>query len=158
LRSRFRKHRSRTTDEEVWCPSVVNRLDKARKEVTHLTKCMPMARLGLVTPHIHPSTSQEGGDDPNFFPTTVQECSIRLQEAKRAVKDIVDNSVSQRENERRERIKDLSSSLSKNAKAHGQRLRRLQKSEDIKHLFLKGALNHTSPPRSYTDRNTASPM
>jgi hypothetical protein len=74
-------------------------LDKTRKEVTHLTKCMPMARTGLVTPHIHPSTSQEGGDDSNFFPTTVQECSIRLREAKRAVKDIVDNSASQRENE-----------------------------------------------------------
>ncbi len=96
-----------------------------------------MARTGLVTPHIHPSTSQEGGDDPIFIPATVQECSTRLREAKRVVKDIVDNSVCQRENERHERIKDISSSPSKNAKAYGHRLRRLQKSEDIKQLFMK---------------------
>jgi hypothetical protein len=68
------------------------------------------------------------------------------------VKDIVDNSVGQRESERRERLQDLSLSPSKNAKAHGQRLRRLQKSEDIKQLFMKLKVLRTTHHRQGVTR------
>lgn len=112
-------------------------LDKARKEVTRLTKCLSMARTGLVIPQNLFSPPQVDGIDPPNIPATVQECSTRLREAKRAVKEIVDKSVQHRDQERRERIKELSSSLCKNDKEQGKILRRLQKAEDIKQLFKK---------------------
>ena len=58
-----------------------------------------------------------------------------MREAKHAVKDLVDTSVKQRDKERKERIKDLSSSPFQAVKEQGRRLRRLQKAEDMKQLF-----------------------
>ncbi len=112
-------------------------LDKARKEVTRLTKSLSMARTGLITPQVHHPPQQAAARDDPDVPRTVHDCSIRLQEAKRAVKDIVDASVQHREKERRERIRDLSVSPFKTNRAQGQILRRLQKAEDIKQLFQK---------------------
>ena len=126
-------------------------LDKARKEVTRLTKCLSMARTGLVTPpHATPMPRQIERED--IIPATVQECSTRLREAKRVVKELVDTSVHQRDNERRERMKDLSSSPFKTDRDHGQRLRHLQKAEDIKQLFRKLKMLRTPEQRHRVTR------
>ncbi len=53
------------------------------------------------------------------------------------MKELVQNSFPQRDKEQRERIKALAASPSKSDKEHCQKLRRLQKAEDIKHLFRK---------------------
>jgi hypothetical protein len=83
-------------------------LDMARREVTRLTKCLSMARTGLVIPpHANPQPRQI--DWEVTLPKAVQESSTRLRAAKRVVKELVDTSVRQRDNARRESMKDLSS-------------------------------------------------
>ena len=58
----------------------------------------------------------------------------------------------QRDKERRERIKDLASSPFKADKEQGQRLRRLQKAEDIKQLFRKLKVLRTTTQRQGVTR------
>ena len=70
-------------------------------------------------------------------PTTIQECSIQLCEAKQRVKEIVQNSFPQRDKEQREQIKTLSASPFKSDKKHSKILRELQKAKNIKQLFRK---------------------
>jgi hypothetical protein len=123
--------------KQVGSPALSIVLDKARKEVTRLTKCLSMARTGLVTATAISSIQAAEWVDPLPPSMTIQECLTKLRDAKRAVQDIVDSSVQHRQTERHERIKELSSSPLKNDKEQGQILRRLQKAEDIKQLFRK---------------------
>ena len=112
-------------------------LDKARKTVTMLTKCLSMARTGLDITRYLTSSTQADWDTPFTTPTTIHECSIQLRAAKQRVNEIVKNSFPQRDKERREQIKVLSESSQKSDQAHGITLRKLQKAEDIKQLFRK---------------------
>ncbi|KAI2489362.1 hypothetical protein MHU86_25235 [Fragilaria crotonensis] len=112
-------------------------LDKAQKSVTSMTKCLSMARTGLdITSYLTPPT-QAKWDTPFIIPTTIQECSKQLREAKQHVKEIVKQSFPQRDKERRELIKVLSASPRKSDKERSTTLRKLQKAEDIKQLFKK---------------------
>ena len=96
-----------------------------------------MARTGLdITSYLNSSTQAEW-DTPFIIPTTIRECSIQLRAAKQRVNEIVKNSFPQRDKESRELIKVLSASPQKSDKAHSITLRKLQKAEDIKHLFRK---------------------
>jgi exonuclease III len=122
-------------------------LDKARKNVTRLTKCLSMARTGLDTTTLLVSTSQASWDEPFIIPTTIQDCSTQLREAKRKVQDIVNTSFPQRAQERLDRITELISSPFPSDKTHGQLLRRLQKAEDVKQLFRKLKALRTSDQR-----------
>ena len=93
-------------------------LDRVRKSVTMLTKCLSMARTGLdITRYLHPPT-QGDWDHPFNTPTTVHGCSTQLREAKQKVKELVQNSFPQRDTEQRERIKALAASPFKSDKEH----------------------------------------
>jgi hypothetical protein len=113
-------------------------LDKARKAVPRLTKCLSMARTKLdSTAHMQPAANSEW-EDPFIMPTTIQECTVQLREAKRKVQEIVDSSFHQRDKERSDRIKDLAASPFKRSdKEHSKLLCRMQKAEDVKQLFRK---------------------
>ena len=112
-------------------------LDKARKTVTRLTNCLSMARTGLeMTPHLV-SPTQAPWDEPFLIPTTIEDCSSQLRVAKRKVQDLVKSSFPQREQERRERIQELSVSPFPSDQEHSKLLRRLQKAEDVNQLFRK---------------------
>ena len=80
-------------------------LDKARKKVTRLTKCLSMARTGLdITGHL--SSEERAAWDESFrIPTTIHECTTQLREAKRLVQEIVDFSFVKREQEQREKFR-----------------------------------------------------
>jgi len=111
-------------------------LDKARKKVTRLTKCLSMARTALDnTAQLSPEHHQAQWEEPFIIPQTVQECTEQIREAKRQVQEIVDSSFKQRDKERRERIQDQAASPFKTDKVHGQLLRCMQKAEDVKQLF-----------------------
>ena len=127
-------------------------LDKARKLVTKLTKCLSMARTGLdVATHLHPST-QADWDEPFIVPQTIQECTTQLRSAKRKVSDLVNSSFPTRDVERRNRIQDLAMSSNKSEKETVQILRRLQKAEDIKQLFRKLKALRTTDKRQGVTR------
>ena len=112
-------------------------LDKAKKTVVCLKKCLSMARTGRdVTPHLTNSQLSDW-DEPFLIPTTVQECSKQLREANRKVDDIIQASFATRDQERRARITALEQSPLRGDKEHCQKLRQLQKAEDIKQLFQK---------------------
>ena len=122
-------------------------LDKARKNVTRLTKCLSMARTGLDTTALLVPPNQAPWDEPFLIPTTIQDCTTQLREAKRQVQEIVNTSFPQRAQERLDRITELMSSPFPTDKAHGQLLRRLQKAEDVKQLFRKLKVLRTTDQR-----------
>ena len=120
---------------KVGTPAWSLALDKAWKEVTRLTKCLSTALTGLLTLPDTSSQREVEWVQPLSPSMTIQECSTKLREAKRIVRDVVDSIVQHRQTENRERIKALSSSPFKSDKAQGQQLRRLQKAEDVNQLF-----------------------
>ena len=114
-------------------------LDKARKRVTMLKKCLSMACTGLdIASQLTQPTQEDPWDEvPFIIPTTIQECTTQLKSAKRHVKEIVNSSFSTRDAVRRRQIQELGFSTSKSDKETVQILRRLQKAEDTKQLFRK---------------------
>jgi exonuclease III len=111
-------------------------LDKARKTVSVLKKCLSSIRTGLDHSTIIRSDLQKYGLDI-LLPTTLQECSSQLRTAQKAIKWLVANSFQQRETERNERIKALEESSLTADKALSTLLRRLRRTELIKRLFEK---------------------
>jgi exonuclease III len=114
-------------------PSWSVALDKARKLVTMLVHGSD--RIGHHQVYIPPTQAE--WDEPFIPSTTIHECSTQLREAKQKVNEIVKSSFSHREKELRERIQVMTSSPFKSDKEHSQKLRRLQKAEDLKQIFRK---------------------
>jgi hypothetical protein len=96
-----------------------------------------MARTGLdLRDHLH-LPDQADWAEPFAMPVTVNECTIRLREARKAAEQIANQNFSQRVGERQQYIRESTSSPFQADKEHAQRLRFMQKAEDIKQLFRK---------------------
>ena len=83
------------------------------------------------------SSSNKAWEEDFEIPTTVHECNTRLREANRSVEEKVKASFTNREQERRDSIAALSKSPFPADKAQSQKLRQIQKAEDLNQLFKK---------------------
>ena len=111
-------------------------LSQARRLVIMFSKLLSAYRTGLD----HNSIIQNDVQylPGSFVPPLDQtECSQRLREAQRRVKELVAKSYETRDQERERRIHDLEISALKADKQQAQRLRRFKKAEDLKQLFRK---------------------
>ena len=118
--------------EPAWSVALV----KARNTVINLKKCLSMARTKRdVTSYLH--SSNKAWEEDFAIPTTVHECSMRLREANRSVEEKVKASFVNREQERRDSIAALAKSPFPADKAQAQKLRQIQKAEDLDQLFKK---------------------
>ena len=111
----------------------------ARRRESFLSKCITSMKTGLNHEAQLRTYMQISPFEHNEYPTptTLQECTAQLRQAKTEVKRIVKESYARRDAERTQRIMDLETSAFKVDQASAKRLRRLRKSEDIKQLFTK---------------------
>ena len=111
-------------------------LAKARQTVINLKKCLSMARTHRdVTSYLN--KSNKAWDEDFAIPTTINECSTRLRAANRHVEETIRASFVNRAQERRDSITALSQSPFPADKEQAQKLRQIQKAEDLDQLFKK---------------------
>ncbi len=134
-------------------------LDRARKLVTLLKKCLSMIRTGRnLTPILERDLLRI--DQGLLLPSNKQECVTQLREAKRKVRAIVKESVTRRDQERNARILELESCNTSSDKKQATILRRLRRAEEIKALFEKIEVSASERATSWSDtnRNTRPPI
>jgi exonuclease III len=114
-------------------------LVKARRKVSHLSKCISMHKTGLshtVQLRRYQAVNQFELDEFNL-PATLADCTTQLRASKKEVARIVQESYARRDEERNQRIKDLEMSILVTDQKSAKRLRRLRKAEDVNQLFSK---------------------
>ena len=110
-------------------------LDQARKRVNILKQCLSMTRTRLdLTATVEASNAMLA--EPMKLPRIKRECCIRLREAKKQGKEILENaSYTQRDKVRKQQILQLELSGGAGDVKQARLLRRLQKAEQIKSLM-----------------------
>lgn len=118
--------------EPVW--SI--KLDRARRTVVNLKKCLSMARTKRnVIPYLN--QSKRAWEEDFAIPTTVAECNKRLRAAEKKVDECIKESFANREQEQHDKITALQQSPFPADKAEAIQMRNLRKAEENKQLFSK---------------------
>jgi hypothetical protein len=111
-------------------------LAQARKRDQVLRKCLSMVRTRLRNQDQIQNEWSEVAPSEDL-PETVRDCKVFLKEARKHVKDLVKTSYQTRDNERRKKIEELSTSALTTDREKARALRHMQKAEALNQLFGK---------------------